>query len=108
MTNPVSFPSATTGLTAAASAIRTSADPPPVSAAAGAPTEHTRSEVTATPQTHQEVQFDKSGLTVVMTYDVANGGLVAQYPAEAYLRLANAMQNLVRHEDVDGNGGRTA
>lgn len=111
MTNPISFPSSTAAFAAATSAIRPSADPSSTPATSVQQTASSGSGGAAdqqTPQTHQEVQFDKSGLTVVMTYDVTNGGLVSQYPTEAYLRLANAMQNVIRHEDPESGTNRTA
>jgi hypothetical protein len=48
------------------------------------------------PTTHEDVQRDSSGLTVFRTIDLSTGALVAQFPTEAYLRLANAMKDVAR------------
>ncbi|TBW33503.1 hypothetical protein EYW49_20215 [Siculibacillus lacustris] len=85
-------------------AVRPSADPAPTAQPARVDSPQ------PVPQRHQEFEVDKSGLTVVMTFDESNGALVSQYPTEAYLRLANAMQNLVKSDvpAIDPNAGRTA
>ncbi len=48
------------------------------------------------PAVRRDVERDTSGLTVFRTIDMTNGNLVAQFPTEAYLRLANAMKDAVR------------
>lgn len=45
-----------------------------------------------TPVVREETARDPSGLTVFRTVEIATGSLVAQFPTEAYLRLANAMR----------------
>ena len=57
----------------------------------------TRSEPAPVPQqpsVREETERDPSGLTVFRTVELATGSLVAQFPTEAYLRLANAMRQV--------------
>jgi hypothetical protein len=50
----------------------------------------------------KEVLFDvKSGLTVVRTFDVDTGQVVAQLPTEAYLRLAQVMTAAVHADEAE-------
>lgn len=48
------------------------------------------------PSVREETERDSSGLTVFRTVDLDTGSLVAQFPTEAYLRLANAMKDVGR------------
>jgi len=46
--------------------------------------------------TREETERDPSGLTVFRTVEAYTNTLVAQFPTEAYLRLANAMKDSSR------------
>jgi hypothetical protein len=103
MTNPISFSTPTAAVSAVSTAPPSRTVDSPATPVDQSTTAAQGSSVTdSLPQRHQEVEIDKSGLTVVMTYDSPGGGLVDQYPTEAYLRLANAMQNVLKTETVAG------
>lgn len=94
---PVSGPPTTrendvTRITPSAHVDRTRHDAAPAAAApTPAPTDRPK-----------EVLFDvKSGLTVVRTFDVDTGQVVAQLPTEAYLRLAQVMTAAVHADQAE-------
>ena len=84
--------------------IANASDVAPVSATEAAPV-----ATAAQPPLREETTHDPSGLTVFRTVDAMTGDLVAQFPTEAYLRLANAMKDAARSA-VDPSTGaeRTA
>lgn len=83
----------------------------PVAAATDSAPTVARSEPAPTPQlpsVREETERDPSGLTVFRTVELATGSLVAQFPTEAYLRLANAMKQVGRPAPNDASpAGKT-
>jgi hypothetical protein len=75
----------------------------PASALASSPVTHGFSASPQAQPTREETERDpSSGLTVFRTVEAYTNTLVAQFPTEAYLRLANAMKDSSR--DADGVG----
>lgn len=65
--------------------------------------------VVPTPVLREETARDPSGLTVFRTVEIATGSLIAQFPTEAYLRLANAMRQATQPTATPGGpSDRTA
>lgn len=83
----------------------------PVAAATESASIVARSEPAPAPQApgvREETERDPSGLTVFRTVELATGSLVAQFPTEAYLRLANAMKQVGRPSSNDASpAGKT-
>lgn len=72
------------------------ATPEPTSApVSSAVTQSAPTAIQAQP-TREETEHDPSGLTVFRTVEAYTNTLVAQFPTEAYLRLANAMKESAR------------